>query len=343
MISISLCMIVKNEELVLDRCLNSIADLMDEIIIVDTGSQDRTKEIAAKYTNQIYDFVWTGSFSDARNFSFSKATKDYIYCADADEVLDEENHQKFLLLKKGLLPEIDIVQMYYANQLSYNTIYNFDKELRPKLYKRVRTFIWENAIHEAVRLDPLVYESDITIDHRPTSNHKARDLQAFERLTKDGVRLNKRLHNLYAKELFISGEPQDFIQAYPFFSASVNDLDRSMDEILEACCICARASLISQEYLDFFKYTTKAIASGGCSEICCELGDYYYSSGDMDEACIWYYNAAYETESVLSLRHHTDIPLTALADCYEESGVHDEAVKYRQLAEDAKKAQPSVD
>ena len=56
MITISLCMIVKNEESVLDRCLASIADLMDEIVIVDTGSDDRTKEIAGRYTDRIYDF-----------------------------------------------------------------------------------------------------------------------------------------------------------------------------------------------------------------------------------------------------------------------------------------------
>ena len=78
MIQISLCMIVKNEERVLNRCLKSIADLMDEIIIVDTGSTDQTKEIARKYTENIYDFEWKDDFSAARNFAFSKATKDYI-------------------------------------------------------------------------------------------------------------------------------------------------------------------------------------------------------------------------------------------------------------------------
>ena len=71
MITISLCMIVKNEEKVLARCLDSIADLMDEIIIVDTGSSDNTKEIAKKYTDKIYDFAWIDDFSAARNYSFS--------------------------------------------------------------------------------------------------------------------------------------------------------------------------------------------------------------------------------------------------------------------------------
>ncbi|MBQ2578818.1 MAG: glycosyltransferase family 2 protein, partial [Lachnospiraceae bacterium] len=89
MVSISLCMIVKNEEMVLERCLESIHDLVDEIIIVDTGSTDDTKSIAAKYTRLIYDFSWVDDFSKARNFAFSKATGDYIYSCDADEVLDD--------------------------------------------------------------------------------------------------------------------------------------------------------------------------------------------------------------------------------------------------------------
>ncbi len=338
MISVSLCMIVKNEEKILSRCLDSLVHLMDEIIIVDTGSTDHTREIASKYTSQIYDFAWTGSFADARNFSFEKAHMDYIYCADADEVLDNENQQRFLLLKKGLLPEIDIVQMYYSNQLSYNTIYNFDKEYRPKLFKRLRPFIWENAIHEGVRLDPVVYDSDIVIEHRPTDNHKSRDLAAFERLIRDHIRLNTKLHNLYARELFISGENDDFIRAKEAFQESASDTARSQDEILEACCVVAKASLLKRQYPDFFKYTTKAIASEGCSEICCLLGDYYAAGNDLEEACIWYYNAAFETESILNIKYHTSIPLAALAQCYDKLGETDLAASYRQMASDLEKA-----
>ena len=72
MATISLCMIVKNEEAVLARCLDSIADLMDEIIIVDTGSTDHTKQIAAKYTSQVYDFKWTSDFPRREIFLFQK-------------------------------------------------------------------------------------------------------------------------------------------------------------------------------------------------------------------------------------------------------------------------------
>ena len=111
MISISMCMIVKNEQDILARCLDSYAGTYDELIIVDTGSTDNTKEIAAHYTDKIYDFEWINDFSAARNFAFSKAGCDYIFSADADEVLDDTNNYALRELKHMLLPEIDIVQM----------------------------------------------------------------------------------------------------------------------------------------------------------------------------------------------------------------------------------------
>ena len=205
MISITLCMIVKNEEKILGRCLSCLWDFMDEIVIVDTGSTDKTKEIAAKYTDKIYDFQWVDDFAAARNFAFSKATGDYIYSADADETLDEINRERFRLLKENLLPEIEIVQMYYCNQLKFGTVYNYDKEYRPKLFKRVRTFTWIDPIHETVRTEPVVFDSDIEIRHEQEESHAKRDLAAFERLCGTKGHLSERLLDLYARELFIAG------------------------------------------------------------------------------------------------------------------------------------------
>ena len=162
MATISLCMIVKNEEKVLARCLDSIADLMDEIIIVDTGSTDSTKEIAGRYTDRVYDFKWVDDFSAARNFAFEKATMDYIYSADADEILDEENHRQFALLKEAIVPEVEIVQMHYREE-GIQTVLNENDEYRPKLFKRLRTFTGIDPVHETVRLDPVVFDSDIYI------------------------------------------------------------------------------------------------------------------------------------------------------------------------------------
>lgn len=330
MVTFSVCMIVKNEERMLKRCLDSIADLMDEIIIVDTGSSDRTKQIAEKYTDRIYDFTWVGDFSKARNFAFEKATCDYIYSADADEFLDEENREKLKQLKETILPEIDIVQMKYTNQLEFGTIYNYDEELRPKLFKRIRTFRFEEPIHEMVVLEPVVFDSDIVIVHKPEECHTSRDIAAFERLTGAGERLSKRLHNLYAKELFVSGSEQDCIRAVPFFEESAMDGTRSLDEIKEACCVAARGNRLLGNIPAFFKYALKNVAADGCSEICYEIGRYYMDQEDYDEAVLWFYNAAYETECILSIKCRDELPLKALSECYMRCGDKELSVLYEE-------------
>lgn len=329
MITISLCMIVKNEERILARCLDTVADLVEEIVIVDTGSTDRTKEIAARYTEKIYDFVWKDDFSEARNFAFSKAGKEYIYSADADEVLDEENRQRFRILKETLLPEIELVQMKYGNQLQNGSVYNFDEEYRPKLFKRQRQFVWEGPIHETIRTSPVIYDSDIVITHMQEESHADRDLENFRRHTGAGVRLDKRLHHMYAGELFLAGKKEDFLKARGFFVSSAADVHRDKDEVMEACLVAARAARLAGDTVAFFQYATKVIASEGCSEICCELGCFYESLENYDEAVIWYYNAAYETAPVLKLASSRQEPLEGLIRCYRKLDMPEQAEHFQ--------------
>ncbi len=318
MITISLCMIVKNEESVLARCLDSLEGLMDEIIIVDTGSTDRTKKIAARYTDKIYDFEWIDDFSAARNFAFSKATKEYIYSADADEVLSEENRERFRVMKQVLLPEIEIVQMKYGNQLHFGTVYNFDEEYRPKLFKRLREFQWIEAIHETVRLDPVVYDSDIVITHSPHENHAKRDLHNFNKQVEQGKRLSSRLQEMYARELYLAGDKEDLLLAERYFRMCVDDPERTPDESMQACCVAAKTAHLKKDTVAFLKYTAKALVQGGCSEICCELGHFYEEQGDYEEAATWYYNAVYQVTPVLSLATGEKESLEGLLRCYVE-------------------------
>lgn len=333
MITISLCMIVKNEEAILARCLDTVADLVDEIIIVDTGSTDATKEIAARYTEHIYDFKWIDDFSAARNFAFSKATKEYIYTADADEVILPENRQKFLQLKENLLQEIEIVQMLYGNQLQFGTVYNFDEEYRPKLFKRLREFVWQEPIHEMVRLEPVIYDSDIVITHMPTSSHASRDLKNFRKQTGEGKKLSKRLQNMYAKELFLAGEAQDLALAKEYFIEVVADPDRGAEEMMEACLVVAKAARMAGEDVEFFKYANKVLVSGGNSEICMEMGLFYETHEDPEEAVIWYYNAVYETSPVLSLETGRRFSLEGLVRCYKKLGMEEQAHMYQEELE----------
>ncbi|MBQ8596171.1 MAG: glycosyltransferase family 2 protein [Lachnospiraceae bacterium] len=329
MVTISLCMIVKNEEKVLARCLDSIYDLMDEIIIVDTGSTDKTKEIAARYTDKIYDFEWIKDFSAARNFAFSKAGCDYIYSADADEVLNAENREKFKALKEVLMPEVEIVQMYYGNQLSHGTVYNFDRELRPKLFKRLRTFQWIEPVHETVRLLPVVFDSDIEITHLPENPHTGRDLAIFRGIIERGEVLSERLFDFYARELFVSGSPEDFARAEDYFTEIADDENTSAEQMKAAVCVVVRAAALRKDYLKMYRYAMKDIASEGVSEVCYELGEYYFGQKEYKEAVLWFYNAAYQTACILNIHYRGEKPLYRLADCYEALGMLQEAAAYR--------------
>lgn len=329
-------MIVKNEEKVLARCLDSLRDLMDEIIIVDTGSADQTREIASKYTDKIYDFKWVDDFSAARNFAFSKASCEYIYSADADEVLNEENREKFRLLKETLVPDVEIVQMYYGNQLSHGTVYNFDRELRPKLFKRQRGFWWIEPVHETVRLLPVVFDSEIEITHQPHENHAGRDIRIFEGMIQKGERLSERLFTMYAKELLISGSAEQLRSAEEYFAQEADGGETTPEQMKEALCVVVRSARLRGEYLKMYRYAMKGVTDEGISEVCFELGEYYFSKGDYVEASIWYYNAAFETSSILNIHMGGDLPLRRLSECYEALGGREQAEEYRRAAEEWK-------
>lgn len=339
MVTISVCMIVKNEEKVLARCLDSLVGIADEFVIVDTGSEDRTKEIAAAYTDKIYDFAWINDFSAARNYSFSKAGMEYIYVADADEVLEEEQRQKFLRLKSGLDPQVEIVQMLYTNQLQYNTTYNFDEELRPKLYRRLRGFFWQDPLHETVRLKPLVLDTDIRVKHMPLSNHADRDFAGFERAIRENGGLSAHLAGMYARELMIAGDAQALWRSVPFFEGQC---EHASDEKLlrQAMCVLTRAARVNGDTDLFFKYAMKNMAMGqASSEVCYELGEYYFDKKDFYEAVLWYYNAVYETEAELNRKTAGSLPAARLAESYELLGEAAQAEQYRGILEEFLKAE----
>lgn len=92
--TLSICMIVKNEERHLVKCLKSVRDVADELIIVDTGSTDKTINIAKVFGAKVFDFPWTGDFSAARNYSMEQATGNWIFILDADEVLSPRDFKK---------------------------------------------------------------------------------------------------------------------------------------------------------------------------------------------------------------------------------------------------------
>lgn len=332
MATISVCMIVKDEAENLGPCLDGLRGIADEIVIVDTGSTDATKKVARRYTDRIYDFAWTGDFSQARNYAFSLATQEYIYSADADERIDEENRGRFLLLKEALLPEVEIVQMRYGNQLEKGGVYNFDEEYRPKLFRRLRTFRWTAPIHETVVTAPVVFDSDIVIGHFPKERHAARDLAAFRKASQKAP-LDARLQHMYAMELYIAGEKEDLLLARDYFSEVIAGESRAPDEIAEARCVALRAARITGDADGFYKLALMGAVGQPCAELCCEIGEFYFSRQDYTEAAQWFYMAASGAECLLFAPACGSWPMGRLAECCDNLGEREEAAQWRAQAD----------
>jgi glycosyltransferase involved in cell wall biosynthesis len=243
LISISLCMIVKNEELNLANCLNSIKDVIDEIIIVDTGSTDKTKEIAKEFTDKIYDFEWIYDFSAARNFSFSKATCDYIMWLDADDLVLKDDCLKLKNLKDNIDTKYDAISMVYDlgffgdsnEQIQYR---------RNRLVKRSRNYKWIGFIHEYICVTGNTYESDVHITH--TKNHgSSRNLDIYQMKIKEGCKLSSRDTYYYGKELLYNGLYDEAIEVLNNVANShYNSIEQKFDSIHSLCDIYFHKNMI---------------------------------------------------------------------------------------------------
>lgn len=143
--TLSLCMITKNEEKNIKACLDSMVNIADEIIIVDTGSTDKTVEIAKSYGAKVFSYKWNDDFSEARNISLEKATKDWIIVLDGDEVLPKEDGKKL----KNIINATSMEALYLRLE---NIVDN--KSLGDAVVLRVfrnnKLYRFRNKMHEQV-------------------------------------------------------------------------------------------------------------------------------------------------------------------------------------------------
>lgn len=336
MITISLCMIVKNEEKVLARCLNSIKDIVDEIIIVDTGSTDTTKEIAKEYTDKIFDFNWINDFSAARNYSYSKATMDYILWLDADDIVLLEDQIKFKELKLSLSTSVDIVMMKYNVGFDENGNVTISY-LRERLSKRINGNIWKEPVHEFLERWGNIINSEVHITHKKeTVATPDRNLKIYENLIANGAELSLRSIYYFAKELYYNNKYNEAIEYYNKFLD--NEGGWSEDKIAACYDLSLCYNNINDKenslkaLLKSFKYDIPR------SEICCYLGNYFLSLFDYNKAIYWYKLATQLERPADSLGftlHDSwgHFPNIQLCLCYDKLGNIDEAIKYNEIAE----------
>jgi tetratricopeptide (TPR) repeat protein len=168
-LKLSLCMIVKDEEAMLPRCLAAVAPAVDEIVIVDTGSTDRTIEIARQFNANVIQKDWTGSFSDARNASFEAATGDWIIYLDADEVLVADDIEKLKTLTGRTWREaFYLVETSFTGELGDGAAIT-NNALR--VFRNRPNYRFEGRLHEQIAQNLPVYaagrieQSAVRIDH----------------------------------------------------------------------------------------------------------------------------------------------------------------------------------
>lgn len=308
MITLSLCMIVKNEEDVLFRCLNSVRDAMDEIIIVDTGSTDRTKEIARQFTSQIYDFPWQEDFAAARNYSFSKAAMDYTMWLDADDVMDRENLRLLKQLKEELNTETDMVMMKYDVAFDENSRSTFSY-YRERLFKTARHFLWVGEIHEVIPPSGIILHRDISIRHQKAHPTEAgRNLRIFEKMLRDGKTLDPRQTYYYGRELFHNGQTERAIDVLErFLSDHTGWLENQIGACKDLAACYAQAGNSEQSLQSLLRSFTYDIPR---AELCCEIGNHFFNRQQYPMAVYWY-------EAATRCKKNSESGAFCLPDCYD--------------------------
>lgn len=165
---LSICMMIKNEEKNLHRCLEKLKPLTElglaELIIVDTGSDDKSVIIAKEYTDRVYFHKWNKNFSEMRNISISYAKGEWIFIIDADERLDDT--EKLIQLMNS-----DILSKYNSVTIKVKNLYDIDNEKKynliesPRIFKNDVNFRYEGAVHNQPIFDNPILNSDISLTH----------------------------------------------------------------------------------------------------------------------------------------------------------------------------------
>jgi glycosyltransferase involved in cell wall biosynthesis len=332
--TISLCMICKNEEATLGRCLDTVRGLVDEIVVVDTGSTDETKQVAARYGCKVYDFEWMDDFAAARNYAFSKATCDFILWLDADDILLPEDQQRFAQLKAAFDLTVDVVTMPYhypADEHGYAGL----KWIRERLVRRTNGYRWVGAIHEYLEAYGKIATSDVVITHWPEHTSSDRNLRIYEQRWDSRMEFAPRDLYYFANELL---DHSQWTRAREFYLRFLDTQGGWVEDVIAA------HGKISDCYfnegqvdeaiiwaLKSFQYDTPR------AEQCCRLGYYFLTQDRIREAAYWY-TVAVEAElpeghtAITLSQCSTWLPHLQLCVCYDRLGDYESAYKHNEIA-----------
>jgi len=331
---ISLCMIVKNEEDTLERCLSSVSDIMDEVIIVDTGSTDKTKDIARKFSEHVLDFEWIDDFAAARNFAFSHASMDYIMWLDADDVLLSEDRQKLLQLKQSLDPLVDAVSMEYHCDFDDHGNVTL-KVRRTRIVKRMKNFQWHGAVHEDLSIDGNLFDSDIVVTHKRVRKTTDRNLNIYEKRLSQGKPFTAQDIFHFARELH---QHKMYEKAIVFYLKFLEDENNSVENKIFVCNRLADCYYQLGDKEKELAYTFKSFEyDTPRSEACCRLGYHFLQKNAFKQAVYWYKQAIgtpipESSWAIVNEASRTWLPHMQLGLCYYRLGMYDLSYQYNKTA-----------
>ena len=272
-------MIVKDEEDVIARSINCALTVADEVIVVDTGSSDGSKKIAADLGAKVYDFEWCDDFSAARNYSFSLASGDYVMWLDADDIIEEQSAQliKELVSAGGF----DVAMLkYVSGNLTY---------YRERILRRAMDFVWKGAVHEVIAPRGKVIYSPARIVHdKKKPGDHLRNLFIYQRLIARGVSLDERQKFYYGRELFYNSM---YSQAIAVLQEFLNGDGWAVNKA-EAC----RTLYFCYMQLDNQSAALGCLARAFVylpprAQDCCILGAHFLAGDNLSGAEYWYRRA----------------------------------------------------
>ncbi|MFB9827688.1 glycosyltransferase [Lederbergia wuyishanensis] len=327
-------MIVKDEEQTLGRCLESVKNLVDEIIIVDTGSNDKTKETASQYTDKIHDFVWRDDFAAARNFSFQFASKEYSMWLDADDILLEQDQVLLKDLKENLNPSYNTVTMDYIVSLGANGE-PYQKVRRNRMVKTSKTYRWKSPVHEYLEVSGPVYHSDINITHLGKPGRENRNLRIYEKRLNEGKVFSERDLLYYANELRCHKKYEKAIEIYEKFLDNPNG---AKEDKITACGRLADCYYRREEYDKESEAAFRSfIYAKPRADFCCRIGFKFLREDKIPEAIFWY-KLATELEwekdclGTYNVACWTWLPHLQLCSCYYKAGDYRKSYEHNEIA-----------
>jgi glycosyltransferase involved in cell wall biosynthesis len=333
-ITISLCMIVRDEEKLLAECLQSVSGIVDEIIIVDTGSIDQTKEVAKYYTDHVLDYTWIDDFSAARNFAFSQATKEYILWLDADDILLKEDVEKLVTVKKEIDESVDSVTMIY--HYAFDEFGNVTTSLRRnRLVKRSKHFQWVGPVHEYLDASGQTVHSDIVVTHTRKHVHSGRNLTIFENREKQGESFSPRDLYYFGNELMDNLHYEKAVVIYEKFLKEKNGWS---EDIISACFRLSEIYLMTDRFDDAFRVAMRSFDyDSPRAELCGRLGSLFLRQKKYDQAQFWFKEAIQHKKpkehwGFIQEAYWTWFPHLQLCICYYHLGEFKKAYEHNEVA-----------